>query len=176
MLRTSTPRLLAPLALMMVMGCGYALVGRGSNIPEDVRRVYLEPLENRTTRSQVEQFLSQAIADELVTRQRFVLAASSGEADAVLEGAVVAFAVTPVTFGADGRASEYEITITARMSFKRTGGDEDDVLWSNDRYVFRENYEIDPSEAGFFDRENVAIAESAERFAETVVTDLLEGF
>lgn len=174
MLSTPPIRLLTPLVLVLVTGCGYALVGRGSNIPEDVRRVYLEPLENRTTRSQVEQFLTQAIADELVTRQRFVLAASDAEADAILEGAVVAFVVTPVTFGADGRASEYEITITAQMSFKRTGSD--DVLWSNDRYVFRENYAIDPSEAGFFDRENVAIVDSAERFAETVVTDLLEGF
>jgi outer membrane lipopolysaccharide assembly protein LptE/RlpB len=172
--RTTSNTILATVSLCLLVGCGYALVGRGSNIPVDVRRVYLEPLENRTTRSQVEQFLSQAIADELVTRQRFSLAAGAAEADAVLAGSVVAFTVTPITFDADGRASEYEISITAQMSFERTGSEE--VLWSNDRYVFRETYQIDPSEAGFFDRENVAIEGSAERFAETVVTDLLEGF
>lgn len=172
--RTTSNTILATVSLCLLVGCGYALVGRGSNIPVDVRRVYLEPLENRTTRSQVEQFLSQAIADELVTRQRFSLTAGAAEADAVLAGSVVAFTVTPITFDADGRASEYEISITAQMSFERTGSEE--VLWSNDRYVFRETYQIDPSEAGFFDRENVAIEGSAERFAETVITDLLEGF
>lgn len=173
-LRTKPAIVASILLLALLTGCGYALVGRASNIPEDVRRVYLEPLENRTTRSQIEQFLTQAIAQELVTRQRFDLATTAADADAILHGVVVGFAVTPVTFGPDGRASEYEITITSQMSFKRAGSD--DVLWANDRYIFKETYEIDPSAADFFDRENVAIFESAERFAESMVTDLLEGF
>lgn len=158
-----------------VGGCGYALVGRGTNIPDDVRQVYLRPLENRTTRAELEQFLTQALAEELVTRQRFSLATSSSEADAVLRGAVVAYRVTPITFDAEGRGDEYEITITAEMAFVRTDEDET-VLWSNDRYQFRDVYELDASSEDFFDRENLAIAKSSQRFAETMVTELLEGF
>jgi outer membrane lipopolysaccharide assembly protein LptE/RlpB len=160
--------------IVALSGCGYALVGRGSNVPEDVREVYLQPLENRTQRSQVEQFLTRSIADELVTRQRFAVVGSAEAADAVISGAVVGFATTPVAFDPSGRATEYEIAITAQITFKRVGSDE--VLWSNDRYTFRESYPIDPSEAGFFDREDQAIEEAAERFAETMVSDLLEGF
>ena len=63
----------AALALAALAGCGYALVGRGSNLPEDVREVYIAPLENRTQRSQVEQVLTRAIADEMVTRRRFAV-------------------------------------------------------------------------------------------------------
>lgn len=165
----------AALLILLLAGCGYALVGRGSNVPDDVRLVFLEPLENLTPRAEVEQFLGQAIADELVTRQRFSLATERAAADALLRGAVVAFNVTPVTFDSDGRAQEYEIAITARVSFVRNN-EESDVLWSNDRYLFKEVYEIEDSEANFFDRENLAIEESSERFAETMVTDLLEGF
>lgn len=157
------------------LGCGYALVGRGSNIPEDVQEVLLKPLENETTRSEVEQFLSQAIAEELVTRQRFRLVTEESDADAVLEGSVIDFRVTPVTFDAEGRGEEYEITIVSKMSFHRTDEDETS-LWANERYIFKENYELEASEASFFDRENLAIEESAGRFAETVITDLLEGF
>ena len=167
-------RWLVILASLWLSGCGYALVGRGSNIPEDVRSVYLEAFVNQTPRAEVEQFITEAIADELVTRQRFSLAADAGSADAILRGSVVGFRVTPITFDADGRAEEYEISITAQVSFLRTGSDE--ALWSNDRYLFRENYEVEPSESGFFDRENLAIAETSIRFAETMVTDLLEGF
>ena len=163
------------LLAVLVMGCGYALVGRGSNIPEDVQAILLEPLENQTTRVEVEQFLSQAIAEELVTRQRFRLVTEVEEADAVLEGSVTSFRVTPVTFDAEGRGEEYEITIISRMRFYRTDEDETS-LWSNERYVFKENYELDSSDEDFFDRENLAIEESAGRFAETVITDLLEGF
>lgn len=162
------------LLLAALSGCGYALVGRGSNIPEDVREVYVQPLENRTQRSQVEQALTRSIADEMVTRQRFAVVGSPDGADAVLSGAVTGFYITPVTFDAEGRATEYEIAITAQFAFKRTGAEE--VLWSADRYTFRESYPIDANEAGYFDREDEAIEEAAERFAETVVSDLLEGF
>ena len=70
------------LACLLLAGCGYALVGRGSNLPADVRAVYLQPLANRTPRAQVEQILTRAIADELVTRQRFTVVADAAQADA----------------------------------------------------------------------------------------------
>lgn len=161
--------------LLVLTGCGYALVGRGSNIPEDVRSVYLQPLANRTQRSQVEQALTRAVADELVTRQRFAVVGSEAEAAAEILGAVTGFGVTPVTFDAEGRATEYEISITAQITFKRVGA-EGAVLWKSDRYTFRENYPVDPSAADYFDREDQAIEEASKRFAETLVTNLLEGF
>lgn len=165
-------------ALLGSLGCGYALVGRGSNLPEDVRQVHVRPLENQTPRSQVEQFLTSAIADELVTRQRFSLVSDPAAAEAELSGAVTGFAVTPVTFDSEGRATEYEISITARMLFRRTGVEDAEaaVLWSNDRYVFRETYKVEVSEAGYFDQEDLAIEQASTRFAETMVSDLLEGF
>ncbi len=167
--------LLAAAAPAWVAGCGYALVGRGSNLPEDVHRVYVAPLENRTSRAQADQYLTRAIADELVTRQRFTVVADAAESDATLSGSVNAFGVTPVAFDTEGRATEYEIAITAAMALKRTGGDEA-VLWSNDRYVFRQNYPIEVSETEYVDREDQALQVAADRFAETMVTDLLQGF
>ena len=157
--------------LLALAGCGYALVGRGSNIPEDVRSVYLQPLANRTQRSQVEQALTRAVADELVTRQRFAVVGSETEANAEIQGAVTGFGVTPVTFDAEGRATEYEISITAQITFKRVGT-EGKVIWKSDRYTFRENYPVDPSSAEYFDREDQAIETASKRFAETLVTNL----
>jgi outer membrane lipopolysaccharide assembly protein LptE/RlpB len=161
--------------ILALSGCGYALVGRGSNIPEDIKSVYLQPLENRTQRSQVEQALTRAVADELVTRQRFAVVGSEAEATAEILGAVTGFGVTPVSFDQEGRATEYEIAITAQITFKRVG-QEGAVLWKSDRYTFRENYPVDPSSAEFFDREDQAIEVASKRFAETLVTNLLEGF
>lgn len=162
------------LLLLVLSGCGYALVGRGSNVPEDVREVYIQPLENRTQRTQVEQFLTRAIADELVTRQRFAVVGGTEGADAVISGSVVGFDAIPVTFDPSGRATEYEIAITAQIAFKRTGSEQ--VLWSTDRYTFRESYPINPADADYFDREDEAIEDASRRMAETVVSDLLEGF
>lgn len=167
---------LAPLlaSVLAASGCGYALVGRGSNIPEDIREVYLAALENRTQRPQVEQFLTRALADELVRRGRFELVNDPGAADARLSGTVTGFGVTPIAFDPDGRATDYEISITAAVELRSL--DDDEVVWSNDRYIYRENYEVDATSTDFLDRETEAIESAAERFAETMVSDLLLGF
>lgn len=167
-------RLVLLVPLVLATACGYALVGRGVNLPEELREVYIKPLENRTPRSQVEQFLTRAIAEEMVTRRRFAVVASAEGADAELSGAVVGFSATPVSFDDTGRATEYEISIVAQVSFRSIADDK--VLWSNDSYNFRESYAVEVSEGAFFDREDQAIENAAERFAETMVSDLLEGF
>ena len=168
---------LGPVGLLVLLpallGCGYALVGRGTNIPDAVQRVFLAPLENATRRSEVEQILTRALSEELVTRRRFTVVNEAGQADAVLQGKVLGFDATPLTFDEQGRATEYQITILASMSFKDSA---DKVLWQNDRYVYKESYPVDPSQETYFDREKIAIEEAAGRFARTVVIDLLEGF
>ncbi len=167
--------LLAPaLLLCAAAGCGYGLVGRTSNLPEDVRTIFVENLQNQTTRSQIDQILTRAITDEFVTRQRFDVVAERSGADAILSGSVTTFRVRPVTFNADGRAREYEIMIMAKMEFKRNGADE--ILWQNPAYLFRENYELQLEAGEFLDTEDEAMVEVARKFAETMVIDLLEGF
>ena len=165
----------------LLAGCGYTLVGQASNIPEDVRRVYIEPLTNETQRAQVDQILTQAISDEMVTRRRnFTVSSTRSDADAILRGKVVSFDVRALTFDEDGLANNFEITITADMRFERppnAGEDEGEVIWSSSRYFFREDYPLEEDDgAAYFDRENLAIEETSVRFAESMVTDLLEGF
>lgn len=176
---------LASLALVALgaCGCGYALVGRASNIPEDVKEVYVGTFENRTSRSQIEQILTDAIVDELITRQRFEVLTSPQGADAEIKGAVVGYGATPVGFDENGRASDYEISFVAQVIFQRipaSADEEPEVIWRNDRYQFRQPYELvgDVANQGdvYFDQEDSAIEEIAERFAETMVSDLLEGF
>jgi len=75
-------------------------------------------------------------------------------ADAELSGAVVAFGANPVTFDNSGRATEYEISITASILFKRVGKEQ--VLWKNERYNFRESYPVEVSNTGYFDQAHLA--------------------
>ena len=158
---------------VLVMGCGYALVGRSSTLPEDIRSIYVRALENETGRSQVDVVLTRALAQEFVTRQRFEVVSNPAEADAILSGTVLSFRVAPVSF-LDGRARQYQVQIGARMEFKRT--DNDEVVWKQDNYFFRETYDAEVSETEYFSREDEAIEQVADRFAESMVIDLLEGF
>lgn len=166
------PGLLAAL-LTVVSGCGYGLVGRTSSLPPEIQKIFISQLENRTLRQQVHQILTQAIADEFLRRPRFTIVNSPLEAHAILEGAVTGFRVKPVLFGAEeGRASEYEILITAAMDFRRT--DTDELLWEQPYYSFTEQYEFD--ETQLLNLEDTALEEVSDDFAQTVVIDILEGF
>lgn len=162
------------LMVVSLVGCGYALVGRGSNLPAEVRRVQLMPLENATPRAQVDQILTRALSTELVNRHRFEVLSSPEGADAVLTGKVTSFTLSPVTFDDQGRATEYEIAIVVGVEFKQVAPET--LLYKNDSYLFRSSYEVKASELGFQDRETAAIEATAKDFAESLVTDLLEGF
>ena len=153
------PRSAFFLILVTLAGCGYSLVGRGSNIPEEVRRVQLVPLENATPRSQVDQILTRALTTELVNRRRFEVLSSAEGSDAVLAGKVTSFTLSPVTFDSEGRATEYEIAIVVSVTFKQVGTEV--LLYGNDNYLFRSSYEVQASELGFQDRETPAIEATA---------------
>jgi hypothetical protein len=163
------------LSVIGLAACGYGLLGRTSNLPTDIQKIYVVPLENLTTRSQVDLLLTRAIIDELVTRRRFEIVNARDKSDAVRSGALTSFTVRPVTFDSSGRATEYEVQIRADMDFKRTEGGE--VVWEQPQYFFRENYELELEDLDqYFDLEDTTIIVIGERFAETLVIDLLEGF
>jgi outer membrane lipopolysaccharide assembly protein LptE/RlpB len=157
----------------VLSGCGYALVGRANTLPSDIRNVYIKPIQNQTGHQRVDQAVTLAIGDELVKRHLFTLTATRDGADAELSGSVVGFGATPVTFDTSGRATAYELSLTASILFKRI--DDDKVLWQNKNYVFRQNFPLNVSNA-YVDLENNAIDQAAKAFAQTMVSDLLEGF
>jgi hypothetical protein len=163
--------------LLWAAGCGYALVGRGSFLPDSVERVAFPTFKNSTPRVGVEQRLSKAVASELASRGRFTVSARQGDGDAELDGEITAFSLYPVAADSLGRATQYQIQIVVKVSF--TTNPDGKVLWKNDAYTFRENYDVvagNVSAANYADLENVAIDAEAERFAQSLVTSILENF
>ncbi len=164
---------LAPLALLAA--CGYALVGHGNFLDPKIKTVEVPAFVNRTTRVELEQRVTQAVADEMVARGRLKLVSNANDADVILRGSIDSFGIFPIGFNPQGRATQYQISITAKIELL-DHRNEDKVLWKNDQYRFAENYRVNIESTNTFDQESRAIREIAERFAETLVTNLLEGF
>ena len=162
------------LTLLALGACGYSLVGKGSSLPDTIRVVEFTTLENRTQRAGLEQRLSAEIARELASRGRFKVQSTAEGANALLSGAVLGFDLYPVSFDSQGRATDYQVRVTARVSLKTIP--EETVLWENPAYTFRDNYQYSATAATYVDRENEAIDRVAGRFAQALVTSLLEGF
>jgi outer membrane lipopolysaccharide assembly protein LptE/RlpB len=161
-------------AVVLATGCGYGLVGKTSTLPPDVKILAFETLLNQTPRVGVEQRLSREISRELASRGSFRVQPRPAGADAVLSGAVTGFDLYAVAFDEQGRAREYQVRITARVRLVYVKDEK--VIWENPAFTFQDNYSFAPSAASYVDRETEAIDRVAERFAASLVSNILEGF
>lgn len=160
---------------VLVSGCGYTLLGSGNLLPDHIETIQVPTFENRTTRVELEQRVTQEVAEELVSRGGLAIVQRESEAHAILKGVINSFAIVPVSFNDQGRATRYQISISAGIELVDHVND-DVTIWKNDAYRFSESYTIESGAVDAFDQETQAIQEIAERFAESVVSSLLEGF
>lgn len=162
-------------------GCGYALAGRGSFLPDYIRVVGIPMFENRSSFSQVEQVLTDKVRTELIGRGKYRVVPDAPGTDAVLTGEIIAISVQPVGFNEQQLASRYLFTWTIKVAF--TDAMTNMVLWSNDALTVRGEYEL--SQRGtdigalgstFVDQERSSAERIATDVARTVVTSILEAF
>jgi hypothetical protein len=159
--------------------CGYALAGRGSFLPSDIRTVGIPPLDNRSTFLRVEEMLTEKIRTEFIGRGKYSVRPDAEGADAVLSGQIVGISVQPVAVTEQQIASRYLFTVSMRVQFTDTRTNA--VLWSNDSLVFREEYALATLSgalegASFLDQEGGSFDRIASDLARTVVTAILEAF
>ncbi|MBI2215201.1 MAG: LptE family protein [Acidobacteria bacterium] len=168
-------RAISAIALLVLSGCGYALVGKGNFLPADATSVQIPTFVNRTTRVELEQRVTRAVQEEMVSRSGLRLASEAAGADLIVKGVITAFGLNPVAFDEQGRATQYQVTVRASIELL-DHRKEDAVLWKNEQYYFTENYPINPDSGQTFDQETRAISEIAVRFSESLVSSILEGF
>jgi hypothetical protein len=178
-------RVLRGLALLVVAAaaasnCGYALAGKGSFLPTDIRVVGIPLLENSTPVTQIEQKFTEKIRTEFIGRGKYTIVPTTAGADAVLSGAITSFANTPVGFTEQQLASRYLFTVTMRVQF--TDSRNSQVLWSNDALTFRGEYDLrtrgnTPVERTvLLEQEGPAVERLATDLARSVVSAILEAF
>ena len=158
----------------LVGGCGYRLAGRSAALPDHVKRIAVPLFENRTDQPDIAERLTESVVDEFVARGGFVATSSAEGADALLRGIVAAYRSTPVVLGEDGLATRYEIQVQIQAELVDLSSDE--VLWKDDHFVFRAQYDVEQEASGFFDRSIVGIEKVSREAARSVVATILEGF
>lgn len=169
-----TPALLVLAAVLAPTGCGYHLAGRSNILPRSIQTVGIPIFVNRTSRPELEQRVTEHIIDEFTTRGRLRIAPGEDGAQAILLGEILSYTVIPVVISELGRATRYEIRITARVILREIATER--VLWEDDHFLFKRQYDVPVDPQAFVDQEIVAIDDVATDFARSVVTSILEGF
>ncbi len=169
-------RCILAITVIVIAGCGYHLVGTSSFLPPELETLYVSTFENSTTWADMDQRLTEAVVQEWVRRRRFQLLNSREEADLGTRGVISSLRVSPVTFDEQGRATGYQMTLTASIQLWDVREDEPVLLWEDKAFSRRTSYEVDASAAQYFDRQVEAMEELSQEFARALVSAVLEGF
>jgi outer membrane lipopolysaccharide assembly protein LptE/RlpB len=164
-----------PAVLLGLSGCGYHTLGAATHLPPDVRTLAVPVFATRTESYRTETVVTAAVVREFATRTRFrVTPTDSGSADAVLHGVILKEAIAPYTYNAaTQQSSSFLITVVASVTLNARDGR---VLYKNDNYVFRQQYQSTTDLATFLQEDPAAIDRLARDFARQLVADVLEGF
>lgn len=172
---------LVALCALFVSGCGYALAGTGSFLPDYIKVIGVPTFINRTTVFNLETQLTQKVRSEFIGRGRYQILPDPTGVDALLVGEVSSVTISPVSFAGNNLASRYNITMAARVELRDLRDNK--VLWENPGLLFRQEYEaqgqtgtgsLDP--AAFFSQDLNAMDRISTDFARTIVSAILEAF
>jgi hypothetical protein len=179
-MRRVTVRLLLAGALALP-GCGYSLAGKGNFLPEYIATISIPTFANRSDRVSIEEVFTRKVVEEFTARGRYKIQAEETGADAVLEGTVVSFVTAPTVLEGgsvddpeSSQASTYTVIVRAQVQFKDLV--KDSVIWQNNNFQFRDDYEVGEDPEEFFDQEGLTLQRLAEEFAKSLVSSILEAF
>lgn len=167
--------LVAALLLAGISGCGYHALGAAAHLPPEVHTLAVPVFATRTETYHTEVAMTDAVIRELTARTSFrVIPDESTDADAVLHGTVLQENVMPLTYNTSTQqSSSFLITVVAAV--KLTGRD-GKVLYENNHYVFRQQFQSTTDLSVFFQESPAAIQRLSRDFARAVVSDILVGF
>lgn len=170
--------------LAISVGCGYRRLDRQPHAQPWLRKgdtVRLAPFVNKTARLGLEDKLTKALEYRIVAASPWRLVASSEPARWVLQGTLekVEFRPIGLTLGGSGdkrsagNASRVEVVMVA--SVELLDGQTGQVVLSRPGLTFSNQYRVDQNFASFDSRESEVLSGLSDDFAESMLTQVLEG-
>ncbi len=146
-----------------------------TGLPGHVRTVAVPAFQNQALRYRVESRFTEAVMREILKRGKGLRVQSETKgADAVVDGTIKSFAFYGVLLDSRGRARIFEVTINAAVTVRDRARNR--VLYDNQDYVFRGEFEFTDDPRSFFNEEDPAVARLARAFSESLVSTLVNGF
>ncbi len=169
---------LAFLLSLAAAGCGYHTAGSAAHLPDTTHSVAVPIFENLTQSHHTELAFTQAVIRELTSRTKYTIVNSAGptnaDADATIHGKVLTFQIIPLTYNSTtGQSSSYVVTISASVHINDRNGR---LLYQNDHYTFRDQYETTTDLTTFIEEDPAAVARISRDFAQSLVSDMLDSF
>lgn len=155
--------------------CGYRVAGRANALPPEIHTIAVPAFTNKSQRYRIEQRMTEAVIHEFLARAKYRIVSDPRDADAVLHGEITGLESSAVVFDpATGRATTMLVQVHMRVWMDDNATKKS--LFRNDKYLFRQEYQISADVQSFFDEQDPALDRMARDFASHVVADILENF
>lgn len=161
---------LAAITLLALGGCGYTV---GGSLPSHIKTVAVPIFANRTTEPAVEGLLTRAIVEAFATNGRLKVV-SPADADAILDGEVIGYALNSIAFDPDANVRLYRLVVTLNLRFRDVRRNE--VLFEQRGFQERADFQVVALVAETISREEGALRGAAVDIARTVVNLAIERF
>lgn len=165
----------AIIASAAISSCGYRVAGRANSLPAEIHTIAVPAFTNKTQRYRIEQRMTEAVIHEFLARTKYRIVSDPRDADAVLHGEITGLESSAVVFDpATGRATTMLVQVHMRVWLDDAATKR--ILFRNEKYLFRQEYQISTDVPSFFDEQDPALDRMARDFASHVVADILENF
>jgi hypothetical protein len=145
-----------------------------SQLPKHIKTVAVPAFQNNALRYKIESRFTRAVMDEIIRKGRGLRVQGDPKgADAVIDGVIRDFVFSGVLLDNKGRARIFEVTVVAAVTVRDQV--ENRVLYDNQNFVFRGEFEFANDPRSFFNEEDPAVQRIARNFAESVVSTLVNG-
>lgn len=144
-------------------------------LPKRLHTIAVPAFQNNAVRYRIETRFTEAVIKELIHRGRGIRVQGDPKgADAVIDGVIKSFSFAGVLLDNQGRARIFEVTVIAAVTVRDQI--ENKVIYDNQNYIFRGEFEFSSDPRSFFNEEDPAVQRIARSFAESVVSTLVNGF
>lgn len=151
-------------------GCGYSL---RPSLPGGFRTVHVPVLENLTQEPGIEDSVTQALTQALVTQGR-VQIATAQTAEARLEGKIVHYSLTSLVFDRAANVTKYRLRIGLSLTLRDLRKNE--VVWRQDRIEDRADFDVAGQVTQTLAREDDAVRRAAVDVSRAIVSLAFERF
>jgi hypothetical protein len=177
-------RLALALGALLLPGCGYYRLDNRPRVAAWLVKgetVRIGSFENHTPRLGTEELFRKALENRIVAASPWKLVPPTASSRWVLQATLESYEVRPLGLslgtaanpGSAGNASRLEVLVTA--SVKLLDGVTGDVIVARPRLTFSNQYRVDQNFASFDNQELRVLGTLADDFAESFLTQLLEG-
>jgi len=151
-------------------GCGYSLRG---NLPEHIQTVAVPVFTNKTGEPAVENFLTSAVVEAFSTNGRLRVVRLE-DADAILEGEVIGYALQSISFDSRANVRQYRLLVTMNLRFRDVR--RNTVLFEQQRLREKADFQVLGAVSQTISREESAVRSAAIDIARAIVSLTVERF